>query len=213
MAVFGGKDGLYASHLPMYHAPHDSQVVFRFHLADDAMDAQLRSALAAKPELWTLDPERFDLHRMAPGHAQPLREFTARFVQGHFERGGTERYLNQKVVVDEVLIFKRLAAPHGTGAANPSAGRYHLLGRGHEFFAVKEIDRRPDFDIIVAMKPLATPASTSKTGSAAQHRQIMLPTSDLQAPSPKALQAALKKHGQSALQVASTLYFETEDLK
>lgn len=191
----------------MYHAPHDSQVVFRFHLADASVDAQLRAALVAKPELWTLDPESFDLHRLAPGHGQPLQEFTARLVQGHFERGGAARYLNQKVVVDEVLLFRRLAAPVVAHTGNPSAGRYHLLGAGREYFAVKEIDRRPDFDIIVAMKPLAKPLA------AAQPRPFTVPTFDLRAPNPQALQSVLNKQGKTAMQVASTLYFETEDLK
>ena len=36
MAVFGGRVGLYASHLPMFHTPHDSQIVLRFRLADTA---------------------------------------------------------------------------------------------------------------------------------------------------------------------------------
>ena len=109
MAVFGGKAGLYASHLPMFHAPHDTQLVFRFHLADAAQDATLRKALATKPMLWTLDPQRFDLLRFSPGHADPIKQFRARVVEGHFERGGNERMAGQTVVVDEVLVFRRLS--------------------------------------------------------------------------------------------------------
>lgn len=29
MALFGGKDALYTSHLPMFHAPHDYQLVLQ----------------------------------------------------------------------------------------------------------------------------------------------------------------------------------------
>lgn len=46
MAVFGGREGLYASHLPMFHAPHDTQLLLRFHLADAAADRALRERLA-----------------------------------------------------------------------------------------------------------------------------------------------------------------------
>ena len=213
MAVFGGRDGLYASHLPMFHAPHDAQVLLRFHLADASVDASLRARLALRPQLWTLDPESFDLRRLQPGNDQPLKQFTARFVQGHFERGGEERFAGQTVVIDEVLLFKPLDfKPASEGTVPHSAGRYLLLGSGREYFAVKEIDRRPDFDTIVAMKPL--PSSKRPVG---EHTTIIqpftLPTDDLKAPTRPALQAALQGKVGRALQVGKTLYFETEDLK
>jgi len=148
MAVFGGRQGLYASHLPMFHAPHDSQVVLRFHLADVAADQALRETLAREPRLWTFDPERFDLLRFAPGHARPLREFRARFFEGHFERGGRPQPADQRVVVDEVLWFRRLDATPREAAV----GRYRLIGRRGEWFAFKAIDRRPDFDHIVRLQ-------------------------------------------------------------
>ncbi len=213
MAVFGGRDGLYASHLPMFHAPHDTQVLLRFHLADRRVDASLRARLALRPQLWTLDPEHFDLHRLQPGHAQPLKQFTARFVQGHFERGGVQRFAQQTVVVDEVLFFKPLVyKPSTDGVVAPSAGRYLLLGSGREFFAVKEIDRRPDFDTIWAMKPL--PLSPRPVGAHITTIQtFVLPTNDLQEPKRAALQAALQDQAGATLKVGKSLYFETEDLK
>lgn len=216
MAVFGGRDGLYASHLPMFHAPHDTQVLLRFHLADARVDASLRARLALRPQLWTLEPELFDLHRLAPGHEQPLKQFTARFVQGHFERGGVERFAGQTVVVDEVLLFKPLDfKPANDAQAQRSAGSYLLLGAGREFFAVKEIDRRPDFDAIVAMKPLPHAKHAKVDGGPARTlvRRFLLPTDDLKAPAGPSLQTALQAQLGGALKVGKTLYFETEDLK
>lgn len=209
MAVFGGQQGLYASHLPMFHAPHDRQVVFRFHLANPNAEAAVRRALAEQPALWTLDPEPFDLHRLAPGHTEPLRTFTANVVQGHFERGGVARFTHQPVVVDEVLIFRNL----NTRAAEPgpvptSAGRYQLIGAGREYFAVKAIDRRPDFDILIAMKPLANAISITP-----KHREFQLSSTDLQRPTVQALQAALASQSRHGLEVGHLLYFETDDLK
>lgn len=148
MAVFGGREGLYASHLPMFHTPHDSQVLLRFHLADAAADKALRETLARKPRLWTFDPEAFDLLRFMPSHAQPLREFKARFFEGHFERGGKPQAKEQRVVVDEVLLFRRLSPAERDAAT----GRYRLIGKGNEWFAFKTIDRRPDFDHIVRLQ-------------------------------------------------------------
>lgn len=190
MAVFGGREGLYASHLPMFHAPHDSQVVLRFRLANVAADRALRETLALAPRLWTLDPEPFDLLRLQPGHAQPLADFKARFFAGHFERGGQVQPGEQRVVVDEVLLFRRLS-PSPREAAT---GRYRLIGRGAEWFALKIIDRRPDFDHILR---LDAPAGPGEAEVALQ---------GLNPPGP-AVQRAFRARGRREV------YFETEDLR
>jgi hypothetical protein len=202
MAVFGGHEGLYASHLPMFHAPHDTQVVLRFHLKNKKNDVQLRDALAKKPELWTLDPQEFDLLRLAPGHALALQQLTARFVQGHFERGGKERFIAQMIVIDEVILFHRLSMAE----RRHTEGRYHLIGKASERFLVKEIDRRPDFDLIIALKPtikLNRPLPAI----------ITLPGDDLQAPTPAAWREVLHHQIGIDAQINKTLYFETEDVK
>ena len=188
MAVFGGQEGLYASHLPMFHAPHDSQVVLRFHLAQADADRALREDLARTPRLWTLDPEPFDLLRLAPGHARPLRAFEARCFDGHFERGGRPQAGAQRVVVDEVLLFRRLAAMPRDGAR----GRYRAVGRGDEWFAFKLIERRPDFDHIVRLR------------RPARHGEVEL-----------ALQGLVRPDLRAAFGAAAVeeIHFETEDLR
>lgn len=190
MAVFGGREGLYASHLPMFHAPHDSQVLLRFHLADAAADKALRETLAREPKLWTFDPEAFDLLRFAPGHSKPLHEFKARFFEGHFERGGKPQPVEQRVVVDEVLLFRRLSpAPR-----EAATGRYRLIGKGSEWFAFKVIDRRPDFDHIVR---LDSPQARGEVEVALQG--LARPDA--------AVQQAFKARNLTAV------YFETDDLR
>ncbi len=188
MAVFGGREGLYASHLPMFHAPHDTQLLFRFHLADAAADKALRETLAREPKLWTFDPEPFDLLRFAPGHAEPLREFKARFFEGHFERGGKPQAAEQRVVVDEVLLFRRLSPAQHEAAT----GRYRLIGKGEEWFAFKTIDRRPDFDHIVRLKAPEV------------RGEIDVVLHGLDRPD---LQQAFKAKG------LTEIYFETDDLR
>lgn len=188
MAVFGGREGLYASHLPMFHAPHDSQVLLRFHLQDKEADQTLRDTLARAPRLWTFDPEAFDLLRFAPGHSKPLREFKARFFVGHFERGGKPQAKEQRVVVDEVLLFRRLSAAE----RDAPSGRYRLIGKGSEWFAVKTIDRRPDFDHIVRLE---APQARGEVEVALQ---------GLGRPD---VQRAFKARG------FTEIYFETDDLR
>jgi hypothetical protein len=210
MAVFGGNEGLYASHLPMFHVPHDAQVVFRFHLKDPATDIALRRTLTSKPELWTLDPEKFDLHRFEPGHTNPLKQFSARFVQGHFERDGKERYLNQTVVVDEIIIFQRLSFTPRV----ESKGRYRVIGKGLERFVLKEIDRRPDFDLIATLKPpVNNTAPLPMPMPMPMPNILLLPTNTLQAPSTDAWNIMLSKQAGNSASFGTLLYFETGDLK
>ena len=202
MAVFGGRDGLYASHLPMFHAPHNAQIVLAFHLQDRANDTAMRAALAISPRLWTMEPEKFDLDRLRPGHAEPLSKFTARMVQGHFERGGIERYANQTVVIDKILIFRPLDDTRRGG----DTGRYRIIGTGRERFMLKEVDRRPDFDMILALKPIdKSPLAWPDT--------VVLPVKGVNKPAIHELDAALKKQLGKDAAVAKIIYFETGDLQ
>lgn len=196
MVLFGGKDGLYASHLPLFHAPHDYQVILRVHVADPATDAAVRARLAGKTALWTVAPEKFELSRLAPASPAPLRRFNADLVQGHFERGGLTQYAHAAIVVDQVILFRQLSP---AAKANASAS-YMQLGAGKQRYLVKYIDSRPDFDHIVAY----TAASGAPTAA------ITLAKPTLRQPSNQALADAL---GVSAGAIGGTVYFETDDLK
>jgi hypothetical protein len=157
MALFGGKDGLYASHLPMFHAPHDAQVVLRIRFEDPALDRVMRERLDGKTALWTLDPERFALPRLAPGAAQPLAGFAADVVEGHFEQGGVARHRQARIAVDEVILYR----PLEPAPTVRSVSRYLPVGR----FMVKLIDSRPDFDhIVLLQRPAGGAIDVPKAG-------------------------------------------------
>ena len=200
MVVFGGKTALFASHMPMFHAPHDLQVVIQFHLADTKVHDELAQALANKSQFWSLDPEDFDLQRLSPAHATPLTKFSADFFEGHFERGGQQRYLSQTVIVDKVMMFRRLKMENKT----KTQGHYHVIGQGKERFLVKEIDRRPDFDVIFKLNEFAKP-NLPKT--------IKLPTTSLAFPEASSLKKPLLSAKNRHRSPGVVLYFETEDLK
>lgn len=194
MALFGNNDGLYASHLPMFHAPHDVQLILELRLADPALDRAVRARLDGKPVLWTLSPEDFELDRLAPGNANPLKSFKADLVLGHFERGGSTVYKGVVVMVDRVLYYRKLSA----AARMSDAARYMQVGGDKQRFLVKEIDSRPDFDHIVAIS----------TGAATARDPLLLPKAGIVQPAPAALLQALP--GASLI---GTIYFETDDLK
>jgi hypothetical protein len=194
MALFGGKDGLYAAHLPMFHAPHDYQVILKLRLADQAQDRQLRARLDGKTALWTLAPEKFEIDRLAPGAVHPLANFKADLVLGHFEQGGKTQYAGAGVVVEQVLLFRQLS----TAAAQAPTARYIQLGTGERRYLVKLIDSRPDFDHIVAIRAPRT----------ASLQPIDVPKQGLAATPAAALQRALP-----GAAVTGTIYFSSEDLK
>jgi hypothetical protein len=194
MVLFGGRDGLYASHLPMFHAPHDYQVVLRLRLADPAQDRALRARLDGQAALWTLAPEKFEIGRLAPGAVHPLAGFKADLVLGHFEQGGKTQYAGASVIVEQVLLFRPLPA----AAAQAPTARYIQLGTKARRYLVKLIDSRPDFDHIVAVE-------TARTASL---HPIEVRKQALAATPAAALQRALP-----GATVTGTVYFSTEDLK
>jgi len=196
MALFGGREGLYASHLPMFHPPHDFQVLLRVRLADAKLDAELRRRLDGRTALWTIDPEKFELDRLAPGAAAPLRAFRATLVQGHFEQGGKPQYKDVGVVVDEVLLFRRLAPQ----TLENASARYLQVGAGRQRFLVKTIDSRPDFDHIVAYR--AAPGADTASVTVAKVA--------LQQPSARELATALEV---PVAAIGGTVYFYTDDLR
>lgn len=183
MALFGDRDGLYASHLPMFHAPHDHQVVLQVRAADPEVDRALRARMQGRTALWTIDPERFLLSRFGPGSASPLKAFNADVFEGHFERGGQRAYAQTAFVVEKVVYFQRL------DPAPRTRGESHYLPVGKYLF--KQLDSRPDFDHIVK---LAAPAQGPVT---IRKRGLANPEAALRGVAP----------------VAGTVYFETGDLR
>ncbi|MQA41097.1 hypothetical protein [Rugamonas aquatica] len=196
MALFGGQQGLYASHLPMFHAPHDYQVILQVHVADPATDAALRRRLDGKTALWTIAPEKFELSRLAPASAAPLRQFKADVVQGHFEQGGKTQFAAATIVVDKVLMFRQLSPTQKTS----NDASYVQIGSGSQRYLVKQIDSRPDFDHIVSYAA----AGGAPTAAITLNKQA------LQQPQAAALAAALHV---PASAIRGTVYFYTDDLK
>lgn len=183
MALFGDADGLYASHLPMFHAPHDHQVVLQVRLADPELDRALRARMQGTTALWTIDPERFALSRLGPGSAAPLQGFSADIHRGHFERGGQKLYAGARFVVDRVVYFQRL----DPAARTRGESRYLPVGK----YLFKQLDSRPDHDHIVK---LAAPAQAP----------LAIPKSGLDNP---------EKVLGRVVPVVGTVYFETGDLR
>jgi hypothetical protein len=146
-----GMQKIYLSHLPMYHRPHDYQVIFEAGLStgDKASYVQDR---AAHPEetVYTLVPEPFVLPDLV-GHPHPIH---ADLYRGHFERGGVPILQGITVGVESVIHFHKLdpQAPH------PAVDKYLAFGQaGGETFLAHLISGKPDFDELIEAPGLQGP--------------------------------------------------------
>jgi hypothetical protein len=132
MLLFGDET-LFVSHLPMFHAPHDYQIIAAVTLA--ARDERYTAA-----ELHTLNPERFGISRL---HEVGFK-FAGEVVHGHFERDGTPLGKTE-VSVGRVLHFRRFGGP------SPRT-RYLVFGSAKEAYLAHLISAPPDFDQVVGVE-------------------------------------------------------------
>jgi hypothetical protein len=194
MALFGGKEGLYASHLPMFHAPHDYQVIL-VHVADPATDAALRKRLDGKTALWTIAPEKFELSRLAPQApcrcavqgrpgAGPFRARRQDTVRGVDHRGRQSAHVPQTVA----------------GAARQQHVNVHA-NRQRQAALPREANRQPSRLRPHPVLPRSTGATTDN---------ITVIKQDLRQPSPAELATALHTRCDA---IKGTIYFYTDDLK
>jgi len=149
MLLFGDQ-ATYASHLPMFHSPHDYQLILKLALSDQPGFVTLSHYADAKSEgatLLTLVPEVMDLTKLLDG---TKTEFAAVVFDGHFERGGKK--LGPVIVnVDVVIFATKLDGGQPTGALTS----YLLFGAEGEYYAAHMIKSKPNFDAILSInKPV-----------------------------------------------------------
>lgn len=199
MVLFGGPEGLHASHMAMFHPPHDVQVVLRVHAADARADDWLRSTLAKDPLHWSLAPQPFDLNRLAHGQADRLHELSADIYRGHFERDGTRQASQVRFGIEQVVLFQ----PLPPAAGGTSQREFVWVGCGTEHYVIRRIDRRPDVDLI---------ARFETSGAVKASGRLPWPGPSVSEPSLEALDDALR-----ALRVgarpARWVYIEKQDLQ
>jgi hypothetical protein len=145
MLIFG-KDTIYLSHLPMFHQPHDYQVIVEATLETSAQQIYLQDR-ASHPEqlLYTIEPlEKFVL----PDEMQNLKSFQATLFRGHFERGGVPIAENISIKVTSVVYFNHFDPQ----AAKPDTLTYLLFGHPGEQYLAHWIVAKPDFDQIASVE-------------------------------------------------------------
>jgi hypothetical protein len=153
-----GREVVFLSHLPMFMAPHDAQLI---------LEVTLESAGGSLLEFWsrereshpdervyTMMPEKFALSSLYLGDPPPRGSFRARFFRGHLERGGAviPELANVEVRVTRVVYARRFDQ-----GGKPEELTYLLFGRGAEIFVAHRISEPPDFDQILSVELAGSP--------------------------------------------------------
>ncbi|MEZ9200473.1 hypothetical protein [Shewanella sp. 10N.286.54.B9] len=205
MILFGGKDALFASHLPMYHPPHNVQMIIQFHFkdleTDNIVKQQLEQLALTPSQLWTIVPEPFDLMRLQSAKSKqssPLTEFRVDVVKGHFERGGSSQFNGQSIVIEKVLFFKILDMEKGlTKAENTQYISVSANQNSANQFLIKQLGKRPEADHLVRVVNHALPV------------MVTVKQATSVSPSISALASALSTDSENLIEI----YLETKELE
>jgi hypothetical protein len=129
----GGR--VYLSHIPVFHAPHDVQLILEV-----TMPSAAGLPRTFSDRMYTFLPETLSLDALRTGS---LKSMSGTVYLGSFENGGRPL---AKVRVD----VARVVHQHVLDARDRAAAKsFFLLGGGSEAFAVHAIGGAPGFDQIV----------------------------------------------------------------
>jgi hypothetical protein len=138
-----GTDVVYLSHLPMFHAPHNYQLIFEAALDDDVLADYRRDSGSHTDTYYTLVPTG---RWVLPNTIVVGARFEADLYRGHFERGGTPIRQGIEVTVRRIVHFRRFDPGH-----MPDPTQWIAFGRGREHFLAHRIEGAPDMDQVVQL--------------------------------------------------------------
>jgi hypothetical protein len=157
MLVLGGQrtdsamgSSVYVSHLPMFMAPHDFQVIARV-TGEAALRLAPFVAHFGTDPIYTFKPEVFAIDELDPAGGGPARtSFRGTLFRGHFERGGSQIADDVSFEVEHVIHFRRFSAPGGNAPRGEL--RYLCFGERDAAFLAHLISAPPDFDQVLAVE-------------------------------------------------------------
>jgi hypothetical protein len=144
MVMFGDKS-IYLSHMPMFQAPHNAQVILEVSLTKDGEqpeDQYREDRRSTGNTLYSVEPQKMRLSDL-----QQDASFTGKVFRGNFETDGELLSPDVTITIKSVVHFRTLDP---ATKPDPSAGRRYLFfGQPGQFFAVHEITAAPSFDHIL----------------------------------------------------------------
>ncbi len=183
MALFTQGSSIYASHMPLYHKPHNVQLLYKLDNDDLAVLQMVRDG-----QLITAKPKAFNLQRLMRGEKMVIY---VDLYAGHFERDGMLVYENIPLSFDKQLYVRTF------DDIKPSSKKQDYdvvsLRKNYKVY-VHRIQQAPSFDHIIGIDLEAGCLTKFNTSSSVPKR------SELQY---KFINCGTMK----------PLYFETEDFK
>ncbi len=138
MALFSHSSTIYASHLPLYHKPHNVQLIYKLSIKDFALLQMVRGA-----DLVTIKPKKFNLQRLMRGEKMTI---TADVYSGHFERDGMLVYENIELDFSKQLYVREMTDL----AKSSKKQQYDMIElRKSNRIYVHRITEQPSFDHIL----------------------------------------------------------------
>ncbi len=148
MLLFG-DDALYVSHLPMFHTPHNFQVLLSVRFDDDSSRAFLADRATGDGGLYTFLPVPFPITDLDPRNGPRRSSLEGTIFRGHFERGGVPIVTGAVAEVLHVVHFSELVEREPAPDAELN---YLCLGPAGRLRLVHEITARPSFDHVVTAR-------------------------------------------------------------
>lgn len=204
MLLFG-ENRLYFSHLPMFHSPHNYQVILEVELSRNGPDPKsiyLKDKEMTRSKVYTFVPRPFVL----PEVVQRQSPITGDIYRGHFERDGELIAWNVTAKISRVIHFRKFKP----GTLGPMQLEYLLFGAVPELFMAHLIWSPPDFDQILSV----TTTSTLPREETLNGEIVGFPEESAGKPlkSGIVIGAALRG-GHTELKTGEQWYFETGDLE
>jgi hypothetical protein len=193
MVMFAVGADIYVSHLPLFSAPHDFQLIYRVKSANNNRIL----AMLAKDTL-TILPAAFDLNRLVDGESFKI---STQIFTGHFERGGTLSFQDKSFEFYQPIYKRSLSqVPQISKSQNKT---FVLLDTKlpNAKLAVHHIQAAPSFDMIA----LISDYQCIKT------KDVEFETIETTLPAATPLTKDLASQGLKQCGNVTTLYFETQD--
>jgi hypothetical protein len=146
-----GEESVFLSHLPLFSAPHDFQLLLSLEFDNAADKATYVADRQANPDedIYTIEPSAFRLNNLADAlrNEEPF-PITVDVIRGHFERPPFTRILsNVPASITKTYHFRQLDADE----AHPAESHYFIFGEAGENFLAHVIRGRPDFDHVLSV--------------------------------------------------------------
>ena len=159
MVLFTQGSSVYASHMPLYHKPHDVQLLYKLDNNDLAVLQTIRDG-----DLITIKPKPFNLQRLMRGEKMVIN---VDLYAGHFERDGMLVYENIPLTFEQLLYVRTF------GDIEPSSNKqaYEVVPLRQNYnLYIHKILQAPSYDHIIGIDQEAGCLEHFNTSSAVPKR-------------------------------------------